>query len=222
MNVLDEENVDRRDTREGGQLSPRRPQPCDPPAAAPGGHDELLALPRGQRGQLFDERRVTRPVEEEIIDPACERPTDAPRVLLRPRGESQATCRGAVEGREAAVGGGLEGPHGTDVVAAPAHASTARIGAGDGYCPWSGPLPSGLPNRSFRHDPTTNPARAAPNFRGPAWGLLVERVGPSPAAPGGYLRGPPPSGTLATLDPRTFPYPRPGIGVVRRRAGRGR
>src|SRR5262245_51255751 len=82
MNVFDEENVNEPDTQEGGQLSPRRTQTCDPPAAAPGSHDDLLALPWDQRGQLFDERRVTRPVEEEIIDPTCERPTNAPRILL--------------------------------------------------------------------------------------------------------------------------------------------
>src|SRR5207244_740689 len=120
---FDEENVNQPDTQEGGQLSPRRPQSCDPPAAAPGSHDELLALLRDQRGQLFDERRVTRPVEEEIIDPTCEGPTHAPRILLRPRGKSQATCRGAVESSETAVGGGVEMLHRTDVVADPANAS---------------------------------------------------------------------------------------------------
>src|SRR6516164_4159095 len=104
MNVFDEENVNQLDTQEGGQLSPRRPQPCDPPAAAPSSHDDLLALPREQRNQLFDERRVTRPVEEEIIDAPCERPTNAPRILLWPRGESQATCRRAVESCEKAAG----------------------------------------------------------------------------------------------------------------------
>src|SRR5258708_20895219 len=126
MNVLDEENVKQLDTQEGGQLSPRRPQPCDPPAAAPGSHDDLRALPRYQRGQLFDERRVARPVEEEIIDPACERPTNAPRVLLRPRGESQATCRRAVESCETAVGGGAFKLHRTDVVADSANVSKVR------------------------------------------------------------------------------------------------
>ena len=138
MNVFDEENINQPDTQEGGQLSPRRPQPYDPPAAAPGGHDDLLALPPDQRGQLFDERRVTRPVEEEIIDPACERPTNALRILLRPRGESQATCRSAVESCEPAVGGGFEELHGSDVVADPADASKVRVDAGDGCCSSSG------------------------------------------------------------------------------------
>src|SRR5256714_3039477 len=119
MNVFDEENVNQPDTQEGGQLSPRRPQPCDPPAAAPGSHDDLLALPRDQRGQFFDERRVPRPVEEEIVDPTRERPTHAPRILLRPRGESQATCRRAVESCETAVGGKVERLNRTDVVANP-------------------------------------------------------------------------------------------------------
>src|SRR5262249_44664672 len=98
---------------EGGQLSPRQPQPLDSPAAAPGGHDDLLALPPHQRRQLIDERRITRPVEEEIIDPACERPTNAPGILLRSRGESQATCRRAVESCETAVAGAVERLHGT-------------------------------------------------------------------------------------------------------------
>src|SRR5438067_2980053 len=142
MNVFDEENVNQPDTQEGGQLSPRRPQPRDPPAAAPGSHNDLLALPRDQRGQLFDERRVTRPVEEEIIDPTCERPTNAPRILLRPRGESQVTCRRAVESCETAVGGGVERLHRSDVVADPATASKVRIDVGDGCCSWSGSLPA--------------------------------------------------------------------------------
>src|SRR5262245_53991584 len=150
MNVFDEENVNQPDTQESGQLSPRRPQPCDPPAAASGGHDDLLALLRDQRGQLVDKRRVTRPVEEEIIDPTCKRPTNAPRILLRPRGESQATCRRAVESCETAVGGGVERLHRTDVVADLANGSKVRIGASDGWFPWSGSLLIRLSNRSFR------------------------------------------------------------------------
>src|SRR5262249_19218223 len=126
MNVFNEENVNQPDTQEGGQLSSRRPQPCDPPAAAPGSHNDLFALPGEQRGQLFDERRVTRPVEEEIIDSTCERPTHAPRILLRPRGEAQAAYRGAVESGETAVGGGVARLHRTDVVADPAKASKVR------------------------------------------------------------------------------------------------
>src|SRR5262245_57407169 len=109
MNVFNEENVNQPDTQEGGQLSPRRSQPCDPPATAPRSHDDLVSLPPGHGGHLFDERRVTRPEEEEIIDPTCERPTNAPRILLRPSGESKATCQGAVESCETAVGEALRG-----------------------------------------------------------------------------------------------------------------
>src|SRR5207244_6406288 len=88
MNVFDEENVDHLDAQEAGELSPRRPHPFDSPAAASGSHYDLLAFPPNQRGQLSDKRRVARPVEEEIIDPAGERPPNATRMLLRPRGES--------------------------------------------------------------------------------------------------------------------------------------
>jgi hypothetical protein len=55
MNVFDEENVYQRVTQKGGQLSPRCPQPRDSPAAATRSHDELFALPRDHRGQLFNE-----------------------------------------------------------------------------------------------------------------------------------------------------------------------
>src|SRR5438093_3717605 len=106
MDVFDEENVKPVDTEECGQLSPRCPQLCDPPAAASSSHDDLFALPQGQRGQLFDKGRIARPVDEEIIDPTGERATNALRNPLRPRGESQATDRGAVESGEAAAGDG--------------------------------------------------------------------------------------------------------------------
>ena len=72
---------------------------------------------------LYGQLVSNAPFPAEIIDPTCERPPNAPRILLRPRGEPQATSRTTVESGETAVGGGVERPHRTDVVDDSANAS---------------------------------------------------------------------------------------------------